>query len=210
MPFKTKCFQAKQIIVLILNLLFETPFHWNKNKSPWTSVLLQELIVLSAGFTINYKLEKLWFNSEMGLLRPLPWQPAAPFAKACALNRTSYTSSFPIKTQKKKNRSTPRRRNHKSRKATGVLFTVQTAVWRGERVENLFYLKGELFPLGAVPLMILKVSRVFLFGVFSKGKWEEVSSACIRLCFYFPSLLGSLGRPWDAVCNSAPIKIHLK
>ena len=121
-----------------------------------TFSLKQKQIILNFSFAagahclisrLHHKLEKLWFNSEMGPLRPLPWQPAAPFAKACALNRTSYTSSFPIKTQKEKNRSTPRRRNHKSRKATKAARSCANS-----RLARRACWKPILFERGAFPI----------------------------------------------------------
>ena len=164
------------------------PYLWN------TFSLKQKQINLKVSFAagahclisrLRHKLEKLWFNPEMGPMMLLPWQPAAPFAKACELNRTSYTSSFPTKTQNQKKKKNKKKKTEVLRlrlrggettrveKPPVLLFAVQTGLWWEERVESLFYLKGELFPLGPVPLMILKVNQVFPFGVFSKGEMRS-------------------------------------
>lgn len=55
--------------------------------------------------SFKHELEKLRFYPEIELIMLVLWQPVAPFGSSCVLNRMSCTSSFPLKTQNKKNRS---------------------------------------------------------------------------------------------------------
>lgn len=118
---------------------------------------------------LQHGLEKLWFYPEMELIMLVLWQPVAPFGSSCVLNRMSCASSFPLKTQNKKNRSVLRGETTRAVKTLLGAFSF----CKQQRVENSTQKTSPAWKLPlcyfshyACSLMILKVSQVFVFSIF--------------------------------------------
>lgn len=169
-PCKVKCFWNQTSHYT--NLASSLKYDFTKAKSGQPEI--QYFVAVKCTTRqLHHELEKLRFYPEIELIMLVLWQPVAPFGSSCVLNRMSCASSFPLKTQNKKNRSV--RGGETTRAAKTLLWAFSSCKQQHGENSPLKSSPAWKLPLGyfshyACPLMILKVSQVFLFSMFRTEK----------------------------------------